>query len=332
MTPYVPWTFDQLWNKAAIYAARAHEENRESELFPFWSMLTLEILARAVLAHEHPSLLANSADDVMTACGLGAQKSPRSIPSNVVFQRCAVVVADFTTPDASRCTTWMNLRNEELHTGKLAFAGWSTSEWLPDYYRTLRSFARHVDRTLDDLLGPDEASNAEVVIDAADAKDIQEVAKRISQQRTYFFGGLNDGERGTHKEEAKRHAQFRVAHAYGLRRELGKVVPCPVCSSDAALVGELVRASAERIDGDHIVSEVTVQPSEFDCTGCRLKLTLTEMYAASRADTAAKKTDRFGPLTSPFTVVNSTHVEVYFDPKEYYEPDYEPDYSEYMDE
>lgn len=328
MPHYAPWTFDQLWNKATVYAARAHDQDREGDVFPFWSMLTLELLARTVLAHEHPSLLANSSDDVMTACGFGVPKAPRSIPANIVFQRCAVVVADFTTEDAGRCTTWMNLRNEELHTGKPAFAGWSPSEWLADYYRTLRSLTVHVGRSLEDLLGIEDGINAENVVAAADAEDIKAVARRIEQRRTYFFDGLDDDERDEHRREAARRAQSRVLLAPGLQGERGKVVDCPVCQSNAALLGEPVRATSERIESDRIVSEVTVQPGTFECTSCRLKLTLGEMYAASHAAVAAKKANDFGPLTNPFTIVDSTRVEEYFD----FEPDFEPDYPEYMDE
>ena len=52
------WSSDALWNKAKLYIERAFTGDRDSETFPFFAAIGLEFLARAALAHVHPSLLA----------------------------------------------------------------------------------------------------------------------------------------------------------------------------------------------------------------------------------------------------------------------------------
>jgi hypothetical protein len=51
------WSSDTLWNKGKLYLARAFEQDRSGELFPFYASLGLEFLARAVLASIHPARL-----------------------------------------------------------------------------------------------------------------------------------------------------------------------------------------------------------------------------------------------------------------------------------
>lgn len=66
------WSSESLYNKARLYAQRAHDEPVESALFGFWMSLSLELLARASLAQIHPVLLADpkEQDNIHYAFGI----------------------------------------------------------------------------------------------------------------------------------------------------------------------------------------------------------------------------------------------------------------------
>lgn len=318
-TVYEPWSFDSLWNKATVYAVRAHEQDREGEEFPFWSLLALELVGRAVLAYTHPALLADgrSDDNVMTAFGFGKVKEPRSIAANLVFRRCSEIVNAFSDKDANRCIGLMEFRNREIHTGEPIFAGWSTSAWLTDYYRILKVLVTYVGKNLEDLLGKD-AVHAEEILTAAEQQNINDVARKINAAKTYFFDVLSDDERQQKQSEASLSLRQKIL---GLT---GRKVECPICSSDAALIGNLVRRTEAHLDEDELVSELTLQPSTYSCAGCRLSLgSLSELFAASKTNNA------FDAMISPFTLKERSSIEAYFE--EYFEPD-PSDYGEYMDE
>ncbi len=304
---YKPWSFDYFWNKAVVYAARAHKQDREGEEFPFWSLLTLELIGRAALAHTHPALLADSKsdDNVMTAFGFRKDKEPRSIAANLVFQRCSVIVEAFSDTDVKRCIGLMEFRNREVHTGEPVFAGWSTSEWLSDYYRILKILVTHVGKTLEDLLlRKEDIAHAEELIIAAEAKNITEVTQRVNNAKT-CFDALSDDEHEQRRAESARHKFVKPN---------GRIVSCPVCSSDAGLFGNLLRRTEDHLDEGELVSELTLQPSAFICTACGLKLgSLADLFAASKNNNA------FASMISPFTLTERTSIEEYFE--EYFETD-----------
>src|SRR4051794_28279785 len=98
MTPSTIWDEDVLWEKTKLYVARATREEQEGPLFPFWSILALEMLGRTVLASVHPVLLADpqQGSNLLYACGYGNPDRVRSVPAATVFRRCSVIVESFT--------------------------------------------------------------------------------------------------------------------------------------------------------------------------------------------------------------------------------------------
>jgi hypothetical protein len=74
----------------------------------------------------------------------------------------------------------MERRNEELHSGALAFENWPTRAWLAGYYRVCAVLSSHLKLELTELFGQSEADAANAMI-AADARRTEaEVADRIS--------------------------------------------------------------------------------------------------------------------------------------------------------
>lgn len=180
------WDFDPLWAKARLYAARASAENPEKSLYPFWSILALELLARATLAQVHPALLADAQEgsgrNIMYAFGFVQPGAPKSVPANTVFKRCAQVVEGFTEEDVKKATALIGMRNEELHSGGTPFEGLETRAWLVDYYRLCDLLLEHLDKDLAGLFDDEEAAAARRMIDAANEEILGDVRRAIAEK------------------------------------------------------------------------------------------------------------------------------------------------------
>jgi hypothetical protein len=266
------WDFDVLWEKTKLYVARAASEQQEGSLFPFWSILALELLARSVLASVHPALLADPKEgsNLLYAFGHGQPERLRSVPAATVFRRCSVVVDDFTEGDVSGAIGLIDLRNEELHTGGAPFASLKTGVWLADYYRLCEILLRALGKELENLFTEEEARAAVTMIAAAAEALESEVKEYIADTRSAF--------RELPPEEQER----RLAHAAAMTEELarravfpadlGLVIDCPACGGKAWVSGEFVRAGEPQAGEEFIVQEIVKIPTGLDCASCGLKL------------------------------------------------------------
>jgi hypothetical protein len=91
------WTAEELWLKAKLFVEKANNVEQASSEFPFWSALSLELLARAALSNIHPVLNADPQDDanILYALGFDISSRPRSIPAHSVFIRCEKLIEGF---------------------------------------------------------------------------------------------------------------------------------------------------------------------------------------------------------------------------------------------
>ena len=267
------WDFDVLWEKAKLYVARAATEEQEGPLFPFWSILALELLARAVLASVHPALLADPRDgsNLLYAFGHGQPERPRSVPAATVFKRCAVVVEDFTEGDVNGAIGLIELRNEELHTGGTPFAGLKTGVWLADYYRLCEILLRAVKKNLNDLFTDEEAKAAETMIAAAAEALESEVKQYVADTRKAFEA--LDAEEQERRLALGAKAVEELADRALLPQDIGLVVDCPSCGGKAWVSGEFVRAGEPQAREESIVQEIVKIPTGLQCPACGLTLT-----------------------------------------------------------
>ena len=182
------WERDELLAKARLFAERGMEVERDSGLVPFWCTLSLELLARAALAHIHPVLLADpqQGENLLYAFGYPAT-NPRSIQTKTVLSRCQVVVERFTKAEEEFCASLLFLRNEELHTGTAAFENLPTSQWLVKFFYACQILLEHMGLDLSDLLPPDEVGPAQMMLNA-DAESVRsEVLEAIGRARSDFL-------------------------------------------------------------------------------------------------------------------------------------------------
>lgn len=148
------WTSESLWLKAKTYMDRAVAKEQSDSEFPLLSSLSLELLARAALTKVHPALNADPQDytNLLYAFGYNI-KEPRSIPLHSVFIRLEKLVAGFSKPQRDFCEYMALLRNQELHTGELAFDNLKSSKWLARFYEVTKVLCLFLDKTLEDYLG-----------------------------------------------------------------------------------------------------------------------------------------------------------------------------------
>jgi hypothetical protein len=182
------WSPESLYNKARVFAARAHDESIESALFGFWMSLTVEMLGRAALAQIHPALLADpkEPDNIQYAFGIVPKGVPRSIHAKTVFARCSVFVAGFTDRMSGHCLIVADRRNSELHSGAAAFEALDNSKWLPQTYEVIEALLNHLHRDFTDLLGRDHAGVAVRMLEDRRSSIKRETQEKIASAKRYF--------------------------------------------------------------------------------------------------------------------------------------------------
>ena len=222
------WDEHALWQKAKLFADRAFEADRDGSDFALWATLALELLARATLAHIHPALLADpqKAENLLYTFGFGALSAPKSVPAKTVFSRCKVIVPLFTDRQEQLCMSLVERRNAELHSGELAFEQFGTAAWLADYFATCRILLDFQDRTLEELLGPDEAAAANEMIEDVAATVRAAVNARVTAARAVF--------QALPKDEQAARLQRRPEPT----DVTSTTQTCPACGGHALVLGE----------------------------------------------------------------------------------------------
>lgn len=262
------WEYDLLWQKAKLFAQRAHESGQEGPLFPLWSALCLELLGRATIAHVHPALLADPAEgeNIMYAFNYSTEKSPKSIPTITVFRRCMKVAETFTNSDFDFCMNLMERRNRELHTGAAAFENFGTEFWLYDFYRVCKILLGAQKKDLTDLLSDDDAEIAKKMI-AVEASKVEKGVKEIIRL------AKDDFYRRTKEEHQRLRDQAVAQNLAAMSRKLFCVeVKCPACGTGSLLSGEKTRAREPYLENDTVIREVSILPVMLECYACGLKL------------------------------------------------------------
>ena len=263
------WSPESLYSKAKVFAQRAHNDSGQAALFGFWMSLSLELLARAALAHIHPVLLADpkEQDNIYYAFGIVPKGVAKSISAKALFARCSVFVDNFTDKMSGHCLIMADRRNAELHSGAAAFEDIDSSKWLPATYEVIEILLNHMKRNFADLLGADADVAVTVLKDRRDSIK-REVQEKLSEARKYFDSLQSEIQSG--RSDRAKVTLAPWVKANGLR----KMCQCPACTRLAGMSGETVGRSPVRIDENsgRITREVRVLPNVLVCPSCRLEL------------------------------------------------------------
>lgn len=268
------WSEEALLRKARVYVERASAVNAGSSLEALWSLVALELLARASIARVHPALLADPQDGahLLYAFGFGEPRPPKSVPIATVFRRCQVVVPLFTERLTKDGVALMTLRNEELHSGGLVLETLGSASWQPQYYTICEVLLEHLDLELGDFFPDERAIAAQTILDGL-AQDLESIVKQRIADTARQFRDHNTEEQDALKRR-QRPLQVREAQ-----------VACPACESDAVIAGEAAGVSKPRVGDGDIERDIRVLPTTFRCFVCELSLDgHAELYHAGLGD------------------------------------------------
>ena len=248
------WDHGALWAKTLLYVEIALEGDRESWLYPFWSALALELLARTALSSVSPTLLADvtSGDDTSLLYALGkVPEKPglKSVGTNVVYRRCENLFAAFTKEHKNFCSGFSGLRNQELHSGATPFEDLTEQEWLPRYFDACSALLNSMNKSLKDLFF-NEAVAAQRMIEAMQDDKAKQAKQAVMAHRLVWEDKLSE-EQAFLKGKAEESAQ----------RANGHVVVCPACGCQALVTGEEVSQRKPVIEDDLIVERATMLPT-----------------------------------------------------------------------
>ncbi len=257
--------YNNIFQKAKLYAQRALAESRESDLFPLWLSLSLELIARSTLAKISPALLAETSDNshILYAFGYQTTTRPRSIATSEVLQRLAKININFTQDDIKFTNSIVDQRNTELHSGIVGFMDYPASSWLPDYYRIAKKLLQSQGLELKDLLGENEAKAAEIMVAEEEGNVKKQVQDKIQAYKRVFF-----------EQSPEVQAQKKEAALSEIRKSYSKakIVQCPVCETDALLSGDIISISDAKLEDEEIRQERRYIPTKFGCVACGLTL------------------------------------------------------------
>jgi len=250
--------------------------------FGFWSALSLELLARAALAHISPVLLADTENwrNLVYALG-GAPTAKRFSPSSIgtkdVLSRLSELLPAFNQEVASFFAKHVDRRNSELHTGDLAFVSLGTSKWLPNFYQACRILLESMGKNLSDLIA--DASTAQSMIDSLEDAAAKAVDKDIKAHSQVW----------ANRKEEERQKVLAQATTWATK-QAGHRVACPACGSPALVQGKPSGPVTTSVNDGEMEQRQTVLPSSFECIACDLRISgLSKLSSCGLGDAFTAK-------------------------------------------
>lgn len=311
-----PWSSDTLLLKAQLYIEQMNSTVADEWKYGLWSALSLELLARAALAHISPVLLADAQNwrNIMHALGKAptAKKfTPTSIGTKEVLARLSELLPDFNQEVAGFCSKHIERRNAELHSGEIVFTGLGTAEWLPKFYRACKILLESMGKQLADVVSdPERALEMIASLDDAAAKAVDQ---DIKAHATVW----------SNKSEEERNSATLQATAWATRHA-GHRVSCLSCTSPAILHGSPSGPVSTSVGDDEVIQRQTMLPSAFECIACGLKIAgYSKLSACGLGDAFSS--------TTTYTAAEffDLYTEDQLEDARNEIPEYEPDFNEY---
>jgi hypothetical protein len=265
------WSNESLYTKAQLYMERALQSDRGRSLFPFWSSLSLELLGRAALSKIHPALIADPREghNILHAFGYSPKKGvPKTIGAKTIFLRLQLIMPEFTEENEKFCQSFINMRNEELHTGTAIFEDFSTNIWLIDFYKAIKILLEFQGKSLEEFLGKQEAGIALEMISEENKELESKVKQKISKFRD-VFNELEEAEKADRIEKAKK-KNWEYIRSEKLNNKY-KTVECPSCGNESLIIGKYISQSEPKVVEDAIEVHHNILPVGLRCFCCGLK-------------------------------------------------------------
>lgn len=315
------WSEEPLFCKAQLYVERMEVHTADDWQFGFWSALSLELLARAALAHISPVLLADNRNWRNLTYALWGDRtaikfSPKSLPTKEVLTRLKELVPTLNDEISSFCIQHVERRNSELHSGELAFEKLGTSEWLPRFYSACNVLLKSMDRELEDLIS--KPAEAQEMINAFKDAAASTVKGDIKAHKKVW----------SNKDTSEQNEASKQATTWATR-QTGHRVECPSCKSKALLQGTPSGPVTTEVEGDEVVQRQTMLPSLFECIACGLRISGLSKLSASGLGNAFSARYSYAAAEFFKLYTEDEMEEARSGMPEYEMPEYEPDFNEY---
>ena len=287
-----PWSEDLLLSKAKLYIEKMAQIDPDNWECILWSSLALEFVLRAALAHFSPVLLArtNGSNDwrnLLFAVSMdytSTKAKPISIQTGEVIKRLSELLTEFTKEISDFCYGRVDKRNEELHTGTMAFSDIEDKAWRPQFYRACDVLVKSIDHSLEELLPSAETQTARQMIDGLQESAKEAVKKDVAAYKVVW----------ENKAEDERKSAQQRADGWATR-DRGHRVSCPSCSTTALVLGDASGPVKRQLDGREIVAKQKMLPREFKCQACGLRISGFSKLLACNLGEVYTVTSRYSP-------------------------------------
>lgn len=258
------WDSDALWQKAKLFLGRANEiPDRSDSQYHLWSIVALELLARAALARVHPVLNADfrgNEKSILFAFG-GSSQGAKSADASVIYSRLEGL-DQISSEDAAFCKKLTNDRNEELHTAALPFETMKEPEWLPRFFGVCQRLSEP--RSLSELLGADIGADAESLVSAWKQEMKKEALDLVARHKKEFAAGGGKARTLDISEQIALMMRHR-----GLTMDTAK---CPACENKGYLFGRPFREMPPYYQDGSLYTTTEYRSERFECPSCALTL------------------------------------------------------------
>lgn len=260
-----PLSEEAFINKARLYVSQMDEQPADSWQRGLWAALSLELLARATLAHISPILLvrAHKWENLLFALGKrDIAVAPMAITTGEVIQRLNALVPKLRGDSLKAIQQIIDLRNSELHSGNPAFISEYGSQSLQSkFYFACAKLLESMGRQVSDVF-PNPRAIEQAVNSFQDAA-AQSVLRDIDAFRVKW----------SQKPKEQQERLVTKAKEWASPED-GHVVCCPSCNSHSLLQGDAITPSRIEVvkDANNIIVRNTVLPTSFECIACGLKI------------------------------------------------------------
>ena len=261
-----PLSEEAFINKARLYVGQMNEQPPDSWQQGLWAALSLELLARATLAHTSPTLLvpAQKWENLLYALGKrDTPVGPMSITTREVLHRLDTLYPELRGDTLNAIKQIIHLRNSELHSGNAAFVSEYGGQSLHNrFYFACSKLLESMGRQISDIF-----PNPQVIEQAANS--VQDAAAKS------VLGDINSFKIKWSKKPKDQRERLAAEAADWVLRSAGHVVCCPSCNSRSILQGDELMPARTEIDTDtnDIIVRKTMLPASFECIACGLKIT-----------------------------------------------------------
>lgn len=272
------WNKDSLVSKARVMFEKASKEDKDDIFFGLFNSIGLELLERAALSKISPTLLAendNLQRHILFALGHeSGSTSPKSIITARVIEMCSKLVPEFEEMKKF-AISMANRRNEEAHSGAMAFKEYTSDSWIVSFYKTTKILADFLEISMENLMGEEVSKEADEMLKEDSDKIRKEVNDKIAKRKSVF---REDHPEGISEEERKTNDnKVDSKTSIGYHK-----VKCPVCGEDAVITGVLTGKTQITHEDETIIERSNVTAKQFECEVCKLKLnSFAELQAAS---------------------------------------------------